>query len=80
MSRSVFWNRRSGRDRRHEKKADGGIPVIDERRIMDRRLYGNNGYLLVVGDAGIDRFTLFVTLPALVFTFAALSLSLASIF
>lgn len=80
MNRSIFWNRRSGRDRRHEKNAEGHFPVIDERRIMDRRLYGNNGYLLIVGDAGIDRFTLFVTLPALAFTIVALSLSLASIF
>lgn len=71
---TVFWNRRSGRDRRRE-----AVPELylqgDERRVMDRRLYDDNGYMLVVGESGLDRFTILVTVPAMVFVFGALLLS-----
>lgn len=71
---TVFWNRRSGRDRRREVSAEHYLQS-DERRVMDRRLYDDNGYLLVVGESGLDRFTILVTVPALVFVFGALILS-----
>lgn len=75
MKKTIFWNRRSGRDRRADTGAAGHYLQTDDRRVLDRRLYGDNGYVLVIGHTGIDRFTLLVTLPALVITAAALILS-----
>lgn len=77
MGKSIFWNRRSGQDRRDKtayenrylRSGDG------DRRVMDRRLYGDNDYLLIIGHTGIDRFTLLVTLPVLAVAIATLVLS-----
>lgn len=58
MSTMVFLNRRSGYDRRLLDYGNSG-----DRRIIDRRKSIDNGYLLVVGNTGLDRFNLFVTMP-----------------
>ena len=75
MSRSIFFNRRSGIDRRHRNEDPAYYGEIADRRSIDRRLYGDNGYLLVIGHTGLDRFTVLVTMPALAITVAALVLS-----
>ena len=54
----VGFNRRSNRDRR----------LYDERppsdhRHEDRRRYGTDRYVIVIGDSGIDRFGLMVGIP-----------------
>ncbi len=66
MNKAVFWNRRSGGDRRHRAPVRSMDALHDERRTGDRRLYSDNHYLLVVGDSGLDRFTVLVALPLLV--------------
>lgn len=73
----VFWNRRAGGDRRGDQNT---YQLSDERRIIDRRLYGDNGFVLIIGHTGVDRFTLLVTLPGLAITVVALFLSSAALF
>lgn len=80
MKPLIFWNRRSGGDRRDRTDAPGNYLQSDDRRVMDRRLYGENGFVLIIGHTGLDRFTLFVTLPTLVATVIALMLSSSHIF
>lgn len=75
MNRSIFINRRTGIDRRRHGADPAQYLKGDDRRVMDRRLYGENGYLLVIGHTGLDRFTMLVTLPALLITAAALIVS-----
>ena len=60
MQSRIFWNRRAGFDRR----------VYDEHpyresRGDERRGINSDDYVLVVGEGGIDRFTLLVALPLL---------------
>lgn len=76
----IFWNRRSGADRRDREDEPGNYLQSDDRRVMDRRLYGDNGFVLIIGHTGLDRFTLFVTLPTLAATVVALILSSSRIF
>ena len=56
----IFWNRRSGKDRRQQSQTDQ-----DCQRIIDRRYLPNNGYMLVMGAGGIDRFELLGFLPVM---------------
>lgn len=72
MGQLIVWNRRSGRDRRTVENGLQNLSPDDDRRLYDRRLYGGNDYLLIIGQVGIDRFTLLVALPALAITLAAL--------
>ncbi len=72
MSLYVGLNRRAGDDRRTFDTSPG----LD-RRGMDRRRHGTDSYMLVMGDAGVDRFGLMVGFPvalliaiALIGTFA----------
>lgn len=76
MEKGIFWNRRSGADRRDSGSDLAYAPAGEgsDRRSLDRRLYGDNGYILIVGDAGLDRFTLFVSFPALVLATASLAI------
>jgi hypothetical protein len=57
---SVFMglNRRSGHDRRVKDEQ----PSLDYRH-TERRRYGTDRYVLVLGDGGIDRFGLVVGIP-----------------
>ncbi len=58
----VFLNRRSGVDRRNH-----AVHKSEEhfnRRSLDRRMEDNE-YVVVIGDSGMDRFTLLVTIPVL---------------
>lgn len=80
MKQFIFWNRRSGGDRRDRADATGNYLQSDDRRVMDRRLYGENGFILIIGHTGLDRFTLFVTLPTLAATIVALLISSSHIF
>ncbi len=52
-------NRRSGRDRRVN---DTESPS-EESRHRERRRFGTDRYVVVMGDGGIDRFGLIVGLP-----------------
>ena len=60
MNTQVFWDRRGGRDRR----------ILDEHpqdnlRQLERRHPESDRYVLLLGSIGVDRVTLFVTLPIL---------------
>src|SRR5690349_1730248 len=57
---SVFMglNRRSGRDRRVYDQQ----PSVDHRH-TERRRYGSDRYVLVLGDGGVDRFGLMIGIP-----------------
>ena len=72
MGKKIFWNRRSGRDRRHSGSHQTPYFKSDDRRGLDRRLYGDNDYVLVIGNTGVDRFTLLISIPALIIVSAAL--------
>lgn len=63
----LFWNRRSGFDRRVFSDTPN-----EERRFMERRSPRSDGYVLVVGDGGLDRFSLLVMVPVLTLLCAAL--------
>jgi hypothetical protein len=65
---SVFMglNRRSGQDRRVCDEA----PQVDYRH-SDRRRFGSDRYVLVLGDGGIDRFGLMVGVPVALLVGAA---------
>ena len=65
MARLIFWNRRSGYDRRILSHDNGY-----DRRYFDRRKQTHNGYLLLVGSRGIDGFNLFFTFPLFVMVLA----------
>jgi hypothetical protein len=72
MSLYVGLNRRAGDDRRTFDTSPGF-----DRRGPDRRRHGTDNYLLVMGDAGVDRFGLMIGFPvalliaiALIGTFA----------
>ena len=58
MALQFFWNRRSGHDRRLYDE----IPSADH-RAQERRSVGSDDYVLVVGDGGIDGFTLLISIP-----------------
>lgn len=73
MSQWIIWNRRSGKDRRATDLESNPQPPTDDRRTYDRRLYGNNDYLLIVGQLGIDRFTLLFAFPVLLITLGVLA-------
>jgi hypothetical protein len=60
MQSWIFWNRRSGFDRRVYDEHPYRESRDDERRDPD-----SDNYVLVVGEGGIDRFTLLVALPLL---------------
>ena len=77
MVKAIFWNRRSGDDRRHDQsdQLQG-----DDRRVGDRRMYRSNDYLLVIGGyTGLDRFTVLVFIPALVIIVAAFFASVVTL-
>lgn len=66
MSLYLGFNRRVGGDRR----------ILDtgpnqDRRHTDRRRYGTDRYVLVMGDSGIDRFGLMVGFPVALLLAAA---------
>ena len=65
MPRYVFWNRRSGADRRQieylERSSD--TQKDGRRQGIDRRLTPNNDYLLIIGDRGLDAFELLIIVP-----------------
>jgi hypothetical protein len=69
MSLFMGFNRRSGQDRRiHDQE-----PEPDHRH-TERRRYGTDRYVLVLGDGGIDRFGLMIGVPvALLIGVAVLS-------
>ncbi|MDB6062983.1 MAG: hypothetical protein JWM78_3086 [Verrucomicrobiaceae bacterium] len=58
MSLYVGLNRRAGGDRRILDTTPG-----QDRRGIDRRRRGSDVYVLVMGDAGVDRFGLMVGFP-----------------
>lgn len=58
MAKRVFWDRRSGVDRRQTTN-----PSDYNRRAIDRRQIPNNDYLLVIGGSGLDTFELMVLVP-----------------
>ena len=60
MSKRVFLNRRSGKDRRQRYNS-----AYDSRRIMDRRQIPNNDLVLIIGNDGLDRFELVAIVPIL---------------
>ena len=60
MSKRVFLNRRSGKDRRQLYNS-----AYDSRRIMDRRQIPNNDLVLIIGNDGLDRFELVAIVPIL---------------
>lgn len=55
----VGLNRRSNRDRRLYDEQ----PSSDHRHHQDRRRYGTDRYVIVLGDSGIDRFGLMIGIP-----------------
>ena len=59
MSAPIFWNRRSGIDRRL-----GDSQCLGERRLSDdRRSFDSDRYVLVVGSKGLDAFTVSMFIP-----------------
>jgi hypothetical protein len=64
----MHWNRRSGFDRRH---FDPHTPGDEERRHYERRSPGTDGYMLVMGGSGIDRFGMMVLVPVALLVVAA---------
>jgi len=66
MSYFVGLNRRSNRDRRLYDEH----PEADHRH-QDRRRYGTDRYVIVIGDSGIDRFGLLVGIPVALLLMAA---------
>ena len=59
MASHIFWNRRSGIDRRV-----ANDPFYEERRaVADRRAPDSDSYVLVVGRQGFDAFTLGMFVP-----------------
>ncbi len=76
MSKKIFWNRRSGKDRRSLADRSPYASQEDRRR-SDRRLYGNNDYVLIIGQSGLDKFSLLVTVPTVVIVLATLVVSAA---
>lgn len=67
MSLYMGLNRRSVGDRR---VLDRGGEM--ERRAHERRRHGSDGYVLVMGDTGIDRFGLLVGFPVALLIAAAI--------
>ncbi|HUH37941.1 MAG TPA: hypothetical protein VL027_08355 [Spongiibacteraceae bacterium] len=63
----MFWNRRSGFERRLISD-----PPADEQRFLERRNPRSDGYVLVIGEGGLDRFSLMVMVPVLGLLCAAL--------
>jgi len=61
MSQRIFWDRRSGYDRRMY----NSHPEVDYRS-SDRRKTVRNDYVLMVGNTGVDLFSLLVLTPVLV--------------
>lgn len=66
MAFFVGLNRRSNHDRR---LYDEHPP--EEQRHTDRRRYGTDRYVIVLGDTGIDRFGLLVGIPVALLLMAA---------
>jgi hypothetical protein len=58
MSKYVFWNRRTGNDRRQLFNS-----AYASRRSSDRRQLPDNDLLLVIGKNGLDRFELLAMIP-----------------
>lgn len=58
MAKRMFWDRRSGVDRRQITN-----PSDYNRRTIDRRQIPDNDYLLVIGNSGLDSFELMVLVP-----------------
>ncbi|MGK0499152.1 MAG: hypothetical protein ACJAYG_000784 [Oceanicoccus sp.] len=58
MDKKVFWNRRSGFDRR---LSYGGTDI--NRRTVERRDAPNNDFLLILGNNGLDSFELLAIVP-----------------
>ena len=56
MTSSIILNRRSGEDRRHHYEHR-----FSNRRSSDRRRPNTDNYVLVMGQGGIDRFSVLVT-------------------
>jgi hypothetical protein len=73
----MHWNRRSGFDRRHF-DSHIGEQEDSERRHYERRRPGTDGYMLVMGDSGVDRFGMMVLIPvALLVVAAAIGVAIA---
>lgn len=68
MSNGIFWNRRSGFDRR----IYDTDPDLDYRG-NDRRDSMSKDYVLVMGSRGVDILTLVIGLPILVLVIVALA-------
>ncbi len=67
MAFSVFWNRRSG----YERRMYDEHPDSDHRR-AERRDPGSDEYVLILGQKGLDGFTLLVTIPVVCLILAAI--------
>ncbi len=61
MAKYIFWNRRSGVDRRLGAFTESNSN--ENRRITDRRSMPNNDYVLVLGRGGLDSFELLILVP-----------------
>jgi hypothetical protein len=53
MTAAIFLNRRSGHDRRSSEQFHAR-----ELRLTERRSPNSDNYMLLIGDGGIDRFTM----------------------
>lgn len=58
MAKYVFWDRRSGVDRRQFNHEE-----VEQRRAGDRRQAPCNDYLLIIGASGLDSFELLILAP-----------------
>ena len=67
MGKKVFFNRRSGKDRRQLYNS-----AYQSRRVMDRRQIPNNDLALIIGNDGLDRFELLAIVPILALTAAVM--------
>jgi len=72
MSAKVFLDRRTGYDRRQHNEYCGG----ERRGPETRRAPGTDSYVLIMGNYGIDRFTLTIGFPVLALVAIAISLRL----
>jgi hypothetical protein len=68
MANGIFWNRRSGFDRR----IFNTDPDLDFRG-LDRRNSDSKDYVLVMGSGGIDAFGLVIALPVLALIIVAIT-------
>ncbi|WP_101758592.1 hypothetical protein [Oceanicoccus sp. KOV_DT_Chl] len=70
MATLLFWNRRSGSDRRQHQ-----LQSNDNRQRLDRRQLADNHYQLFIAHHGFDRFELF-SLSAITLLLTAMLLGL----